>query len=131
MIGVNNLSLSVEEHLMHTEPLYIVMSNPFLNSLCTSVMIVMVLVNTINMGAQLDMAIIVQVFRKPVGPGVGFISQFLFMPLFSFLVGWLVTEDVLFRYTTPISLYFLLLYTQHDNKPPPTVLGLCFGWHWV
>ena len=31
------------------------------------------------------------------GPIVGFVSQFLFMPLFSFLVGWIITDDYLFR----------------------------------
>jgi len=60
-------------------------------------MIVLILLNTINMGAQLDLHIIVSVFRKPIGPCVGFFCQFVFMPLFSFLVGWLVTEDNLFR----------------------------------
>ena len=41
--------------------------------------------------------ITVKVFKKPVGPLVGFVSQFLFMPLFSFLVGWVITDDYLFR----------------------------------
>ena len=41
--------------------------------------------------------IMVKVFKKPVGPLVGFVSQFLFMPLFSFLVGWVITDDYLFR----------------------------------
>ena len=43
--------------------------------------------------------IIVKVFKKPVGPLVGFVSQFLFMPLFSFLVGWVITDDYLFRWS--------------------------------
>merc|ERR1719180_20266 len=73
------------------------MNNPFWNKFCTLVMVVMVLLNSINMGAQLDISIIVKVFKKPVGPIVGFVSQFLFMPLFSFLVGWIITDDYLFR----------------------------------
>ena len=40
---------------------------------------------------------ITKVFKKPVGPIVGFVSQFLFMPLFSFLIGWIITDDYLFR----------------------------------
>ena len=44
-----------------------------------------------------DKDIVVKVFKKPVGPIVGFVSQFLFMPLFSFLVGWIITDDYLFR----------------------------------
>ena len=61
-------------------------------------MILMVVVNTINMGAQLDIEVIKSVFKKPVGPFVGFICQFGFMPLFSFFIGWLITEDKLFRF---------------------------------
>ena len=33
-----------------------------------------------------------------VGPIAGFICQFMFMPGFSFLVGYLYTDDMLFRY---------------------------------
>ena len=48
-------------------------------------------------GKNKDKDIVVKVFKKPVGPIVGFVSQFLFMPLFSFLVGWIITDDYLFR----------------------------------
>ena len=49
--------------------------------------------------------IIVKVFKKPVGPIVGFVSQFLFMPLFSFLIGWIITDDYLFRcFGTPLNI---------------------------
>ena len=44
-----------------------------------------------------DKYIVAKVFKKPVGPIVGFVSQFLFMPLFSFLIGWIITDDYLFR----------------------------------
>lgn len=39
------------------------------------------LVNNINMGAQLDIHIIRDVLRRPLGPACGFISQFAVMPL--------------------------------------------------
>lgn len=42
---------------------------------------VFVLINNINMGAQLDVAIIKSVLRKPLGPLCGFVSQFAVMPL--------------------------------------------------
>ena len=32
------------------------------------------------------------------GPGVGFFCQFVLMPLLSFLIGYIATEDKLFRY---------------------------------
>lgn len=73
------------------------MNSRTLNDLFTLVMIIMVVINTINMGAQLDIEIIKEVFKKPVGPIVGIVSQFGFMPLFSFFIGWLITDDMLFR----------------------------------
>ena len=100
VIGYNNLSLWVDNRWNDTRittPVFVIMNNPFWNKFCTLVMVVMVLLNSINMGAQLDIGIIVKVFKKPVGPVVGFVSQFLFMPLFSFLVGWIITDDYLFR----------------------------------
>uniref|UniRef100_T1JMS2 Uncharacterized protein n=1 Tax=Strigamia maritima TaxID=126957 RepID=T1JMS2_STRMM len=41
-------------------------------------------INNINMGCVMDMAIVKEVFRKPIGPIIGFCSQFLFMPLASY-----------------------------------------------
>ena len=44
-------------------------------------MIVMAVLNTINMGCALDMSIVKKNILRPVGPIVGFVSQFTFMPL--------------------------------------------------
>ena len=65
MIGFNNISLWVEtkNETRITTPVFIIMNNPFWNKFCTLVMVVMVLLNSINMGAQLDMGIIVKVFK--------------------------------------------------------------------
>ena len=46
-----------------TTPVFIIMNNPFWNKFCTLVMVVMVLLNSINMGAQLDISIIVKVLE--------------------------------------------------------------------
>jgi len=97
IIGIDELKLWHNDDLLHTQTIYVILSDATLNNIFTLVMIIMVLVNTINMGAQLDLEIIKEVFKKPIGPFVGFISQFFFMPLFSFLVGWLLSDDMLFR----------------------------------
>jgi len=97
IIGMDELKLWHNDDLLHSEMIYVIMNDPTLNNIFTLVMIIMVLVNTINMGAQLDLEIIKEVFKKPIGPFVGFVSQFVFMPLFSFLVGWLLSDDMLFR----------------------------------
>ena len=97
VIGEKNLEFWNKETLLHTEKIVVGMNDLTLNNLFTLIMIVMVVVNTVNMGAQLDIEIIKEVFKKPIGPFVGFLSQFGFMPLFSFFIGWVITEDKLFR----------------------------------
>merc|ERR1712179_723559 len=52
---------------------------------------------TINMGMQLNMKLIFNVLKKPIGPLCGFMSQFLFMPGFSYLIGWIFFTDPLHR----------------------------------
>ena len=91
------LEFWINDRMSHNETVYVVMSDRALNDLFTLIMILMVVVNTINMGAQLDIEIIKQVFRKPIGPFVGFVCQFGFMPLFSYFIGWAITDDMLFR----------------------------------
>ena len=63
--------------------------------------VVVVVVVVVDSGVIVVFCLVIQslvkVFKKPVGPLVGFVSQFLFMPLFSFLVGWVITDDYLFR----------------------------------
>ncbi len=70
--------------LMREIPVSVLVKDKTLNNIFTLVMTVMIVVNTVNMGGQLDLKVIKAVFRKPIGPIVGFISQFLFMPLVSF-----------------------------------------------
>ena len=72
------------------------------NLLLCAVVVVVVVVVVVDSGVYVVVFCIViqspvKVFKKPVGPLVGFVSQFLFMPLFSFLVGWIITDDYLFR----------------------------------
>ena len=42
----------------------------------------------INFGCALDLGVMKEVLRRPVGPAIGFVSQFLFMPICSFLLGY-------------------------------------------
>ncbi|KAK8733163.1 hypothetical protein OTU49_006497, partial [Cherax quadricarinatus] len=58
---------------------------------------VFMLFNNINMGAQLDLQIIKDVLRRPLGPVCGFISQFAFMPLVTFIMGRIFFDDPLHR----------------------------------
>ena len=42
----------------------------------------------VNFGCALDLGVMKEVLRRPVGPAIGFLSQFLFMPLCAFLLGY-------------------------------------------
>ena len=62
-------------------PLSVIIADRKMNTLFTVIMMAMIIFNTINMGGQLDLQIIKDVFKRPVGPMVGLVSQFLIMPL--------------------------------------------------
>jgi sodium/bile acid cotransporter 3/5 len=47
----------------------------------TTVLTILMIINYINMGCQLNLDVIKKVLKKPVSPAIGFMSQFLFMPL--------------------------------------------------
>lgn len=58
----------------------------------------LVSLNYINMGCALDMATVKSVLRKPIAPLVGFLSQYLFMPISSYLLGlWLLPDSTHLR----------------------------------
>jgi len=64
-----------------------------LDSTFTIIIAAVAIINTVNMGCGLDLNIVKQNILRPVGPVVGFISQFTFMPLFSFAMAWLLIQD--------------------------------------
>lgn len=97
ILGINHLKFLYNDEVLHTEPISVIINDLVLNQVFMLVMTIMVIVNTMNMGAQLDVHVIKEVFKRPIGPLVGFVSQFLFMPGISFIVGYLFTDDKLFR----------------------------------
>ncbi|XP_064467099.1 ileal sodium/bile acid cotransporter-like [Ornithodoros turicata] len=58
---------------------------------------ILVALNNINVGCQLDMAVVVAQVKKPVAPAIGMLCQFLFMPLVSYGMGMLLLSDVVSR----------------------------------
>ncbi|KAI1297203.1 Ileal sodium/bile acid cotransporter [Halotydeus destructor] len=59
----------------------------------TIVISIAVMINNINMGCLLDLKMIAKVIKKPIAPIIGFCSQFIFMPLGSYLIGYLCFPD--------------------------------------
>ena len=80
------------------------------DNIFTLVMLVLSIINTVNMGCGLDLIVVKQCLLKPIGPIVGFLSQFLFMPLVS-----------CFCHEAPITLQFSLIVLPnlfpHSKKP--------------
>lgn len=58
---------------------------------------VLVLFNNINMGAQMNIGLILKVLKKPIGPLCGFLSQFICMPTITWVMGRLLFTDPLYR----------------------------------
>ncbi|RWS25211.1 sodium/bile acid cotransporter-like protein [Leptotrombidium deliense] len=54
---------------------------------------VMVFVMYANMGTQLDIAVVKETLKRPIGPAIGFFSQFIFMPLVSYVIGYLLLYE--------------------------------------
>ncbi|GIX81473.1 p3 protein [Caerostris darwini] len=59
----------------------------------TGVFAALVAFNFINMGVQLDIESIKQCLRRPIGPAIGFFCQFLFMPLASYGISYVLFSD--------------------------------------
>ena len=94
IIGTNKLNITaftIDENGTETPrdeskviDLEVIVGDRTLQNLFTIIMTIMVTINSVNMGGQLDLQVIKEVFKKPIGPVVGLVSQFLFMPLVSF-----------------------------------------------
>ncbi len=70
-----------DRRLLREIEVLVAVKDKTLNNIFTLVVTCMVIINTVNMGGQLDLDVIKAVFKKPIGPAVGFCSQFLLMPL--------------------------------------------------
>ncbi|KAK2708878.1 hypothetical protein QYM36_014490 [Artemia franciscana] len=56
----------------------------------TGIIVLLVSIAFINMGCSLDLKVVKETLRRPVGPMIGFVSQFAFMPLCAFVLGLLL-----------------------------------------
>ena len=56
---------------------------------------VFVMLLYINFGAVLDLDALKAILIRPIGPAIGFVGQFLIMPILSFLIGYLLFRDMI------------------------------------
>lgn len=59
---------------------------------------IVVSINYINMGCQIDLRLVLDVLKKPIPPLLGCACQFIFMPLVSYGIGLLLLENALMRF---------------------------------
>lgn len=59
---------------------------------------IIVSINYISMGCQIDVSLIITTLKKPLAPLLGIACQFLFMPLVSYGIGLLLLENALMRF---------------------------------
>ncbi|XP_012282662.1 P3 protein [Orussus abietinus] len=59
----------------------------------TASVAILVSILYINFGCAMDWEICRKTLRKPIGPTIGFITQFLFMPVISYVVGYFLFPD--------------------------------------
>eukprot|EP00095_Tigriopus_kingsejongensis_P010484 maker-scaffold1034_size68570-snap-gene-0.15 protein:Tk10484 transcript:maker-scaffold1034_size68570-snap-gene-0.15-mRNA-1 annotation:"p3 protein" len=51
----------------------------------------------INMGCAMDLGVVKESLKRPVGPAIGFLCQFMIMPLISFFLGYSFYDDIPMR----------------------------------
>ncbi|KAM7346719.1 P3 protein isoform 2-T2 [Cochliomyia hominivorax] len=73
--------------------LIIIRKQRIIDHVFTGSVILLVSLLYINFGAALDMQVLKGLITRPVSPGIGFICQYVLMPLLSFAVGYFVFPD--------------------------------------
>ena len=49
------------------------------------------------MGLEIDLALVIKVLKRPIGPTIGMVSQFLFMPICAYGLGELLLTEGTYR----------------------------------
>ncbi|XP_075158874.1 ileal sodium/bile acid cotransporter [Haematobia irritans] len=88
-----NEKLNSSEIGKESLPLIIIRKPRVIDHVFTGSVALLVSLLYINFGAALDLSVLRGLIVKPVGPFIGFGSQFLLMPLISFAIGYFVFPD--------------------------------------
>ncbi|KAL0860976.1 hypothetical protein ABMA27_009506 [Loxostege sticticalis] len=76
-----------------TIPVVVTRPERVIDTIFTASIAIFVSLIFINFGCAMDWPTVKEVLRKPIGPIIGLIGQFIFMPLMSFGLGYLVFPD--------------------------------------
>lgn len=89
------LSDGNDQELMASEPVQVKVQRGkrVLDKIFIHVIILLVIVAYINMGCAIDLKVIKETLRRPVAPAIGLASQYLFMPMVSYVIGYGLFSD--------------------------------------
>ncbi|RWS09247.1 ileal sodium/bile acid cotransporter-like protein [Dinothrombium tinctorium] len=88
-----NTSIGEKETERHSLPVIVTLKGSKLSQIFTISVAVLVSLNYINMGCALDLSVVKSVIKRPIGPIVGFLTQYLAMPLTAYIVGYLLLNE--------------------------------------
>lgn len=95
----NNRTVSLPEEL----PVTVIREERVIDKVFTASVAILVSILYINFGAALDLPTLKAIMVRPIGPIIGFLAQFLFMPLLSYGLGHLLFPD---SYELQLGLFF-------------------------
>lgn len=93
------VSVSLPEEL----PVTVIREERVIDKVFTASVAILVSILYINFGAALDLPTLKAIMVRPIGPIIGFLAQFLFMPLLSYGLGHLLFPD---SYELQLGLFF-------------------------
>ncbi|XP_064088607.1 ileal sodium/bile acid cotransporter-like isoform X2 [Macrobrachium nipponense] len=97
-IGYSNITVTLYDakgYMLAEEmfPASVILSYQNLSDIFSQIIRILVAISYVNMGAAMDFSVVKDIIKRPVGPIIGMICQYLFMPLISFALGKLVFPD--------------------------------------
>lgn len=84
-------------------PVTVIREERVIDTVFTASVAILVSILYINFGAALDLPVLMTIAKRPIGPVIGFLAQFLFMPLLSYGLGHLLFPD---SYELQLGLFF-------------------------
>ncbi|XP_068246320.1 ileal sodium/bile acid cotransporter-like [Palaemon carinicauda] len=74
-------------------PVSVILSYQKLNDIFVQIIRILVAISYVNMGATMTISVVKDIIKRPIGPLIGMVCQYTFMPLLSFGLGKLVFPD--------------------------------------
>ncbi|XP_055585400.1 ileal sodium/bile acid cotransporter-like isoform X2 [Uranotaenia lowii] len=108
-LGSSNLYVEVTKSDNRTEqsdqklPITVIREQRVIDTVFTASVAILVSILYINFGAALDVPTLKAIIVRPIGPVIGFLAQFLFMPVLSYGLGKLLFPD---SYELQLGLFF-------------------------